>query len=86
MVHWEEQANEGEHMESTASVMIVTPGNGTRYLIVHGTDNNGTPFVCLPDFGVAATMTPHPVEWTYVSEKLKLSELDARAVFNALNP
>lgn len=64
-----------------AQTLVVEPGNGSRYFIVYGTD-----FVALPDFGVAATMTPHPVEYTYLRDKLRLTDKDARAVFAALNP
>lgn len=64
-----------------ATVILYTPGNGFGYRIVYGHD-----FVCLPDFGKAATMSPHPAEWTYVAEKLDLVERDAKAVFEALNP
>lgn len=64
--------------------IIHTPGNGTRYAIVFGTIPGGDPFVALPDFGVAATMSTHPAEWGYVAEKLHLSEPDAREVFAAL--
>lgn len=65
----------------TASTLVVEPGNGTRYFIVYG-DN----FVALPDFNVAATMTPHPAEHGYIADKLRLSDTDAREVFKALNP
>jgi hypothetical protein len=65
----------------TASTLVVEPGNGSRYFIVYGSD-----FVALPDFGVCATMTPHPVEHTYIATKLRLNDLDARIVFAALNP
>jgi hypothetical protein len=65
---------------STVSVTITTT-RSTRYAIVHGSD-----FVALPDFGVAARMDPHPSEFSYVASKLRLSETDAKAVWNALNP
>lgn len=65
----------------TASTLVVEPGNGSRYFIVYGED-----FVALPDYGVAATMTPHPVEHGYIATKLQLTDADARAVFKALNP
>ena len=65
----------------TARTVTVEPGNGNRYFIVYGDD-----FVALPDFGVAATMTPHPVEFSYIATKLRLGEQDAKAVWNALNP
>lgn len=68
----------------TATVFTVEPGNGTRYVIVHGTDNNGNPFVALPDFGTAATCTPYPAEHMYLAEKLRISEADALQVFRAL--
>jgi len=67
--------------DTPATVIISEPGNGTRYRIVYGSD-----FVALPDFGVAATMSPHPVEYGYIQQKLGLTETDARAVFAALNP
>jgi hypothetical protein len=63
----------------TARTIVAQPGNGTRYFIVFGPD-----FVALPDFGVAATMDPHPVEYGYVQTKLQLTETDAKAVFEAL--
>jgi hypothetical protein len=31
-------------------------------------------------------MTPHPVEYTYLRDKLRLTDKDAKAVFAALNP
>lgn len=69
-----------EHLlPSAAKAIIVQPGNGTRYFIVFGSD-----FVALPDFGVAATMSPHPVEYGYVQTKLQLTEADAKVVFEAL--
>ena len=53
----------------------------TSYRVIYGHD-----WVALPDFGVAARMDPHPVEWSYIAEKLRgLSETDAKAVWNALN-
>jgi hypothetical protein len=64
-----------------ANTITIEPGNGTRYFIVYGAD-----FVALPDFGVAATCTPHPNEHTYLASKLKLNDVDARVVFEALNP
>ena len=60
--------------------MVCMPGNGTRYFIVWGED-----FVALPDFRKSATMTPFPYEWSYIAEKLDLSEADAHAVFTALH-
>lgn len=68
-------------LPNATKAMVVQPGNGTRYFIVYG-DN----FVALPDFGVAATMSPHPADWGYIAEKLSLSKPDAQAVFAALNP
>jgi len=65
----------------TAKTITVEPGNGNRYFIVYGDD-----FVALPDYGVAATMTPHPVEYGYIMSKLQLTKPDAIAVFEALNP
>jgi len=65
----------------TAKTITVEPGNGNRYFIVYGDD-----FVALPDYGVAATMTPHPVEYGYIMTKLQLTKPDAIAVFEALNP
>lgn len=65
----------------TATTLVVEPGNGTRYFIVYGEE-----FVALPDFGKAATMTPHPAEWGYIASKLDLKDTDAREVFKALNP
>ena len=62
------------------------PGNGTSYWIVYGTDENGTPFVALPDFRTAATMAwasyMHP---SYAGEKLGLGYADAGAVAEFLN-
>ena len=56
------------------------PGNGSRYFIVYGRD-----FVALPDFGVAATCTPFPAEYTYLQTKLNLRNAeDAKQVFAAL--
>jgi hypothetical protein len=63
---------------------IYQPGNGTRYAIVWGTVGGGEPFVALPDFGKAATMTPYPAEHLYVAEKLGISEADAKHVFDAI--
>ncbi len=64
----------------TAKVIIVQPGNGTRYKIVYGND-----FVALPDFEVAATCTPFPAEYGYLQHKLGLKNAeDAKAIFEAL--
>jgi hypothetical protein len=64
----------------TAKVIIVQPGNGTRYKIVYGPN-----FVALPDFEVAATCDPFPVEYTYLQYKLNLKNAeDAKAIFEAL--
>jgi len=69
-------------MPSTPLAQSLTvDARGTRYNIVYGTD-----FVALPDFGVAARMDPHPTEFSYIATKLRLSETDAKAVWNALNP
>jgi len=70
----------------TIRTIVHTPGNGTRYAIVVGRIPGpyGESFVALPDFGVAATMSPYPAEWGYIAEKLHLSEPDAREVFAAL--
>lgn len=67
-----------EHGE--ARTLVAQPGNGSRYFIVYGPN-----FVALPDFGVAATCTPFPAEYTYLQTKLGLrNDEDAKAVFNAL--
>jgi hypothetical protein len=64
----------------TAKVIIVQPGNGTRYKIVYGRD-----FVALPDFDVAATCTPFPAEYGYLKTKLNLrNDEDAKVIFEAL--
>lgn len=60
---------------------VHTPGNGTRYWVIAGVGEDGTPWVALPDFGKAATM-----EWRgyttpgYVQEKLGLGVTDAKAI------
>lgn len=63
------------------ALSVTYDARSTRYRIIFGAD-----FVALPDFGVAARMDPHPVEFSYVMSKLRLSETDAKAVWNALNP
>ena len=70
-------------IETGATYVSVTNyvTRSTQYGIIHGHD-----FVALPTFGVAAMMDPHPVEWSYIASKLRLSETDAKAVWNALNP
>lgn len=64
---------------------IVCPGNGTRYWVIVGEDEDGTPFVALPDFGKAATMAYRHAHVSYVAQKLGLSDPDAEAVTAILN-
>ena len=68
----------------STKILDVSPGNGSRYLIVYGTTDEGEPFVALPGFHTAAICTPYPVEHTYLAQKLRISEPDALAVFDAI--
>lgn len=60
------------------------PGNSTRYLVVVG-EHESEPYVCIPNMRRGAVMTLHPQEWTYVANKLDLSEGDAKAVLTYLH-
>jgi hypothetical protein len=65
---------------------IVEPGNGARYWIIVGHSETGAPFVALPDYKVAATMSFYGVDISYVREKLRgLTIPDAEAVTEILN-
>ena len=63
-----------------ATAVTLEPGNGTRYVIIHGYTPDGEPFVALPAFGKAAIMGLHPAEHTYIMEKLQIGETDAKIV------
>jgi hypothetical protein len=73
-------------MPSTATTTVVTvePGNGSRYVVVVGTTDQGEPFVAVPSHQTAAIMGTYPVESGYVAEKLRLPQADAEAVFAVL--
>lgn len=65
---------------------IVEPGTGSRYWIIVGHDDNRVPFVALPDYKRAATMSwSKYVHWAYVAEKLQITIPDAQTVAQILN-
>ena len=69
---------------ATATVLTVTPGDGFKYIIVHGVAADGQPFLAVPTLGAAAVCTPYPAESGYLRAKLGVTEHEAEIIFQAL--